>query len=74
MKPFHTSEIVSFNEVVRDLSKLLELDGEELNWVVGGEDWMSIAGTFDSATCPTLASCTTACSCMSYESCIGKVA
>jgi hypothetical protein len=55
------SEIVSFNESVPELSTLLEIDGSELDRVVGG------------TSCPNLQSCGTFSDCNTKETCIGKM-
>jgi hypothetical protein len=56
------SEIVSFNEAVPELSTLLEIDGAELDRVVGG-----------TADCPNLTSCGNYSDCNGKSTCIGKV-
>ena len=52
-----TSEIVSFNHAVPEMSSLLDLDGAELDQVIGG---------VQVTDCPKLTSCTT------YGSCTDK--
>jgi len=57
-------EIVSFNENVPELSRLLELDGAELDRVVGGYTELEAE-----PSCPNLTSCTTYGDCNSKTSC-----
>ena len=57
------SEIVSFNENIPELSTLLEIDGAELDRVVGG---------YLEADCPNLQSCTGFGDCNGKSSCIGN--
>ena len=62
MKTFPmSSEVVSFNEWVPDLSKLLELDGAELDRVQGGQDSLAGGMSCDTFTgsCSSLSHCST---------------
>jgi hypothetical protein len=66
MKQSPKSEIVSFNEAVRDLSTLLEMDGSELDRVVGG--MMEASAIASGTTCGTFkGSCSTLTSCETYS-------
>ena len=60
------SEIVSFNEVVPELAKLLEIDGAELDQVLGGYAELE-------SDCPNLATCNTFGDCNTKTSCIGRM-
>ena len=59
------TEIMSFNEAVPELSKLLEIDGAELDRVVGG---MTDALIESGSTCNTFkGSCSDLTSCNTYS-------
>ena len=61
------SEIVSFNENIPELAKLLEIDGAELDQVMGGYSDLE-------ADCPSLTSCSGYGDCNSKSSCLGRMA
>ena len=63
------SEIVSFNENIPELAKLLELDGAELDRVVGG--YTELEAEPD---CPKLSNCTGYGDCNTKDSCLGRMA
>ena len=65
MKSFPVgSEVVSFNELVPDLSKLLEVDGADLDGVLGGKDAFTALG----ASCGTYTgSCSSLSNCNTYN-------